>query len=220
MARIILVRHGETEWNKQEVFRGTIDVELNSTGLKQAQAVGEGLKNQKINAVYSSPLSRALQTAQIIVDCLRPNSCEFGYLRVNVEMGFTDLNYGEWQGVSHDDAKMQYPELYTQWHEQPHRVCFPSGECLDGVRARAMKAIKRILSEHANDTVVIVAHRVVNKAILCAVLGIDTSHFWRIRQDTCCINIFEDSPHGYVIFHLNDVCHLKNLGEGIVETDF
>ena len=204
--------HVETEWNKQEVFRGTIDVKLNSAGLRQAQAVGEELKNRKVNAVYSSPLSRALQTAQLIADNHN--------LRVNVEMGFIDLNYGEWQGVSHDNVKMQYPELYTQWHEQPHRVCFPGGECLDDVQARAIKAIKRILSEHANDTVVIVAHRVVNKVILCAVLGVDTSHFWRIRQDTCCINIFEDSPHGYVIFNLNDVCHLKHLREGIVKVDF
>ena len=200
MARIILVRHGETDWNKQEIFRGRIDINLNQNGIRQAQAIGEELKEQKLDAVYSSPLSRAKLTAQTIAD--------YCNLKVNVEDGFIDLNYGKWQGISHEDVKTQYPELYALWQKQPHLVKFPDGECLGDVKHRAMDTLEQIISKHKNDTVAIVAHRVVNKVMLCSVLGLDTSHFWLIRQDTCCINIFEDSPIGYVIFRLNDTCHL------------
>jgi len=210
MARIILVRHGETDWNKQEIFRGGMDVNLNQNGIRQAQAIGEEVKEQKLDAVYSSPLSRAQLTAKIIAD--------YHNLKVNVDSGFNDLNYGKWQGISHEDVKVQYPELYALWREKPHLVKFPDGECLNDVKYRAMNTLEQIISKHPKDTVVIVAHRVVNKVILCAVLGLDTSHFWLIRQDTCCINIFEDSPIGYVIFCLNDTCHLKHLN--IVSVDF
>jgi broad specificity phosphatase PhoE len=159
---------------------------------------------------------------------------------VDVDSGFIDMDYGKWQGISHEEVKAQYPEMYALWQEQPHLVKFPAGESLDYVRHRAMNSLEQIISRHQNDTVVIVAHRVVNKAMLCAILGLDTSHFWLIRQDTCCINIFEDlpmgldtgfdtqsystqaatRPKGYVLFHLNDTCHLKHLKKDIVTVDF
>jgi len=227
MARIILVRHGETDWNKQEIFRGRMDVNLNQNGIKQAEAIGEELKERKLDVVYSSPLSRAQLTAKIIAD--------YHNLEVNVEQGFVDLNYGKWQGISHEDVKAQYPELYALWQKQPHLVKFPAGECLDDVRHRTINTLEKIISKHNSDTVAIVAHRVVNKVMLCAVLGLETSHFWLIRQDTCCINIFEDSligfdtlrtqpdgtqPKGYVLYCLNDTCHLKHLKKDIVTADF
>jgi len=212
MARIILVRHGETDWNKREVFRGQIDVLLNQNGLNQAQAVGNALKGQKLNAIYSSPLSRAVQTANEIA--------KFHNLDVNLEDGYLDLNYGQWQGVSHEEVKTRYPELYDKWHEQPHLLRFPGGESLNDVRERAINALERIIFIHPGDTIIVVAHRVVNKVLLCSVLDLDNSHFWRIRQDTCCINIFEDSKIGYVLYCLNDTCHLKHLPQNGITVDF
>lgn len=212
MSRIILVRHGETDWNREEIFRGRIDINLNQNGIRQAQALLKKLQEQKLDAIYSSPLSRARLTAQIIAD--------YYNLKVNLENGFIDINYGGWQGVSHEDVKAQYPKLYHLWQQQPHLVKFPAGECLDDVKRRAMTALERIISNHKSDTIAIAAHRVVNKVMLCAVLGLDISHFWLIRQDTCCINIFEDSPRGYVMFCLNDTCHLKRLNKEIVTVDF
>lgn len=212
MAKIILVRHGETDWNRHEVFRGQIDVPLNQNGLKQARALGDALKGQKLDAIYSSPLSRAVQTAEEIA--------KFQNLNVDVEDGFLDLSYGEWQGVSHEEVKARHPELDKKWHEQPHLLRFPGGESLDDVRERSMNALKRIASKHPDDTIVLVAHRVVNKVVLCAVLDLDNSYFWRIRQDTCCINIFEDAEIGYVLHRLNDTCHLEDLQKERAEVDF
>ena len=93
MTEIIMVRHGETEWNVVEVFRGRIDIELNETGIKQAELLAEYLSDSKVDVIYSSPLKRALKTAEIIA----------GYHRLDVEVApsLIDLDYGKWQGLSH-----------------------------------------------------------------------------------------------------------------------
>ena len=105
MTEIILVRHGETEWNVAEIFRGRIDVELNETGIKQAELLAEYLSNVKIDAIYSSPLKRALKTAEIVAGSHK--------LDINITPGLTDFNYGKWQGLSHQEVKDKYKELYA-----------------------------------------------------------------------------------------------------------
>jgi broad specificity phosphatase PhoE len=108
MLTLILVRHGETDWNAAEIFRGGVDVALNETGVKQAQLLGEYLSGLKINAIYTSPLQRALTTAQAIA------GCQEGVPPV-VAAELTDLNYGFWQGLTHEMAKAKYPDLYLKW---------------------------------------------------------------------------------------------------------
>jgi len=105
MTAIILARHGETEWNVAEVFRGRIDIELNETGMKQAELLAEYLSNVEIDAIYSSPLKRALKTAKVIAS----------YHKLNVEIvpGLIDFDYGKWQGLTHQEVKDKYKELYT-----------------------------------------------------------------------------------------------------------
>ena len=107
MTEIILARHGETEWNVKEVFRGRIDIELNETGVKQAELLAEYLGEANLDAIYTSPLKRALETAKTIA----------GYHKLDVDIapGLVDLNYGEWQGLSHQEVRDKYRELYTQW---------------------------------------------------------------------------------------------------------
>ena len=213
MTRIILVRHGETDWNKEQIFRGRIDVPLNSTGLKQAKATGEALMDLKIDAVYSSPLSRALDTAKAIAE-LHPSTS------VKEAEGFTDIDFGKWQGMPHERVKEEYKPLYNRWQEEPHNVIMPDGESLEDIKVRAMKALDEILHTHIDDSIVIASHRVVNKVILCAVLGLTNRHFWCIRQDTCAINIFDNSEKGFIISLINDTCHLKMLIQNANTTDF
>lgn len=213
MTRVILIRHGETDWNRQRIFRGRADVLLSPEGIRQAELVTITLKEIGIDAIYSSPLKRALQTAQKIAD--------FHNLEVVVEPGFMDFDYGEWQGLSHQEVRKRYPELYSRWEKEPHTVRTPGGESLQDVRKRSVNALEKVLAEHPSRTVVIVSHRVVNKVLLCFVLGLDNSHFWRIRQDTCAINIFEWSEdRGYVLYLLNDTCHLYRLTESGRRVDF
>ena len=212
MVKIMLVRHGETDWNREEVFRGRIDVELNDNGREQASALAEATRAFQIGAVYSSPLSRSLETARIIA--------EAHDLDVKIAHGFVDFHYGEWQGLKHQEVKEKFPELYLKWHDSPHMVQIPGGESLDDVRQRSLKELEKIVAEHESRMAMIVSHRVVNKVLLCAIMGLDNSRFWRIRQSNCCLNIFECSQDEYTICLLNDICHLRQTTGSILEADF
>ncbi len=200
---IVLVRHGQTEWNpqEQERFRGRVDLPLDETGTHQAQALAKKLDEFGIQTIYTSPLQRALETAQIIACRLK--------LKPQILPGIIDIDYGDWQGHSHRKIAELCPELYEAWLTAPHLVRLPQGESLEEVRARAFPALEETILRHKGGTILLVAHQVVNKVLLCAILGLDNSRFWRIRQDTCCINVFKYEDGTYTISLLNDTCHLK-----------
>ena len=201
MARIILVRHGQTEWNRVERFRGRADVPLNETGLAQAQATGQRVAEEwQPVAVYSSPLSRAVKTAGAIAQ-------HFG-LSVQIHNGLTDIDYGQWQGLTPDEAKERWPEIHHAWYNLPHTACIPGGETLDDLQARGMAAVNELATQHAEQTVVLVGHTVINRVILLSVLGLGNERFWRLRQDTCAINVFEAENDDFTLVSLNDTCHL------------
>jgi broad specificity phosphatase PhoE len=202
MTQIILARHGETEWNVEEVFRGRIDIELNETGLRQAQLLAEYLSALTIDTIYSSPLRRALKTAEMIA----------GYHKLDVEIthGLIDFNYGEWQGLPHQEVKDRYMELYAEWMENPHLIQMLSGESLDDVRERAIGVVDKVIAKYKG-TVVLVSHRVVNKVLICALLALDNSHFWNIRLDTCGITVFTYENGQFILTKHNDTSYLKPL---------
>jgi len=202
MTQVILVRHGETDWNVEQVFRGRIDIELNETGIKQAELLAEYLSDLKIEAIYSSPLKRALNTAEIIA----------GYHQLSVEIasGLTDFNFGEWQGLAHQEVKDKYRSLYAEWTENPHRVKIPSGESLNDVRNRARGVVDAVISKYEG-TVALVSHRVVNKVLICALLGLDNSHFWDIKQDMCGITTFTYENGRFILTEHNNTSYLKPI---------
>jgi len=202
MTQIILARHGETEWNLAEVFRGRIDVELNETGMKQAELLAEHLSDLKIDAVYSSPLRRALKIAEMIAD--------YHKLDVEVTAGLTDFDYGEWQGLPHQEVKDKYKELYAEWIKNPHRVKMPAGESLTEVRKRAIAVVDNVIAKYEG-TVVLVSHRVVNKVLICALLGLDNSHFRSIKQDVGGITIFTYEKDRFILTEHNNTCYLKPI---------
>jgi len=207
MTRIILVRHGQTAWNvgassaEGERFRGRIDLPLNEKGYAQAQALAGRLADEPIAAIYASPLQRAMETA-------RPTARRLG-LSVQPLDGIIDINYGEWQEHSHSEVSRLYPALYRQWLREPHLVRPPGGESLGEVRDRAMAALYHVIARHQDQTTLVVAHQVVNKVLVCAMLGLDDSHFWRIRQDNGCLNIFDYQEGVFTAVLINDTCHLK-----------
>jgi len=203
MTTVFLVRHGRTGWNKEGVFRGTKDVPLDEVGKDEALLVGGWLKGEEIRAVYSSPLARAKETAEAIA--------EFHNLEVQCLAGLTDLHFGEWEGLSLKEVQKHYPDLYQRWLKAPHQVCFPGGEGLDAVRSRAREAVEGIMARHPQEAVALVSHRVVLKVLICALLGLDNSHFWNIAQDTTAINCFQHRNGTWICNFLNDTCHLKGV---------
>jgi len=210
--RIILVRHGQTAWNAGsaggEHFRGRIDVPLNAVGEAQAQAVADRLTAVQIAAVYASPLQRALCTA-------RPVAEARGLAVASFE-GLLDIDYGHWGGLAHTQVAAKWLGLYACWHSAPHKVQIPGGESLADVRQRVSAGLDQIIARHQDEIVVLVGHQVVNKIFLCVVLGLENSAFWRIRQDTCCINRFDCDDKGFTLLTLNEVGHLPIFPEDLV----
>jgi broad specificity phosphatase PhoE len=209
---IYLVRHGQTAWNKEEIFRGRTDVPLDETGLRQAELAGEYFKEMEIHAIYSSPLSRALETAQKIA--------QFHNTKVQPLQGILDMSFGRWEGQSHLDIQKNDREIYRQWREEPHLARLPSGESLDDVRVRAMAALEEVIRNHPGKTLILVSHRVVNKVLICGILGLDNSHFWQITQDTTAINLIKYKEGKYILSLMNETCHLKALKEKRLKVDF
>ncbi len=202
MIEIILVRHGETEWNVAGIFRGRIDVALNETGMKQAELLASYLSQLKVAAVYSSFLKRALMTAEVIA--------RYHKLDVKVAPGLMDFNFGNWQGLPHQEVRNRYPELYAEWIRNPHRVKIAAGESLGDVRKRAVEVVDKVTARYKG-TAVLVSHRVVNKVLICALLGLDNSHFWSIKQDTCGITNFTYEEGRFVLTKHNDTSYLKPI---------
>lgn len=212
MTKIYLVRHGQTAWNKEEIFRGRTDIPLNETGIREAELAAEHFRGMEVHAIYSSPLLRAFQTAEKIATVC--------HCKVIPLQGIIDMSFGVWEGQSLQAVREGDRERYRQWKEEPHRVQIPGGETLDEVRHRSMAALEKIVESHPARTVILVSHRVVNKVILCGILGLDNSHFWQIGQDTTAINLIQYKNGRYILSFMNETCHLKPLESLHKKIDF
>jgi broad specificity phosphatase PhoE len=168
--RIILVRHGATEWNHSKRAQGQADIELDTEGKRQAIAVAEDLAHVEVDAVYSSDLKRALDTA-------RPIAESHG-LEVVVDPEFREIDQGEWEGLHVDEIKRRWPDL---WGPTRHYTARPGGESPQQVRDRALQALVRIAQAHPGDTVVVVSHGGTIRCISAEALGYDDRRAARIR---------------------------------------
>jgi len=210
MTTIMLIRHGDTDWNVEEIFRGRADVELNQTGIAQAQALASHLESVPMEAVYSSPLKRALKTAQIIASSNK--------ISVIPSQELIDIDYGKWQGLPSRVVKDQYKTLYEEWLKKPHLVEIPGGETLKDVRKRTLRLINQIVTRHEG-TVAAISHRVVHKVIICTLLGLGISHFWNIKLDTCGITTFVYKDGIFILEKHNDTS-FQRLLESRAQSDF
>jgi broad specificity phosphatase PhoE len=204
MPEIILVRHGETDFNAAETFRGRADVPLNEKGLRQAQLLGEYLRDEKIDTVYSGPLQRAVKTAEAVAACHN--------LPVNVVENLNDIDCGEWQGLSLREVKERYQELYQDWLDTPEQVKLPGGESLEDVKNRALPFVQDAVMRCGEGKIVLVSHRAVNKVLICALLRLDNSSFWSFKMDTGGITRFNFDGDKVVLTSYNDTSFLKSLG--------
>jgi alpha-ribazole phosphatase len=212
MTQVYLVRHGQTAWNAELIFRGRRDIELNERGEREASAIAGALRDKNLDAIYTSPLTRAVETARPLAALLH---CE-----ITPVQDLTDINYGAWEGVPYHEIKTRYPDILATWEKEPEMVRFPHGETLDEVKERSYGVLRELAEKHANESILIVSHRVVNKVLLCAVLALSTAHFWNIKQDTGCINVLDYSNHQFVLCLLNDTCHLRGIADGAEQLDF
>jgi broad specificity phosphatase PhoE len=203
MTCIVLVRHGQTEWNRVERFRGRADVPLNETGLAQAEATGRRVASEWLPAaIYASPLSRAVKTAEAIAQHFS--------LPVQVHPGIADIDFGQWQGLTPDEVETRWPQIHHAWYTAPHTARIPGGETLNDLRMRGMMAVSELAACHSGQTIVLVGHTVINRVILLGVLGLGNDRFWHLQQDTCAINVFTTENGEFTLVSLNDTCHLRS----------
>ena len=210
--RILLIRHGETDWNRSKVFRGTYDVPLNDRGRRQAALLADALRGRAIDAAYSSPLSRATETASIVLA---------GHgVRAVEEPGLTDIDYGDWTGVEDAEVARRWPEQHGLWATRPAEARIPGGQSLRAVYGRAFAAMGGIADRHDGQTVALFAHRVVNKVLVLAALGLGPERFGFVIQGNCCLNEIERTADGYVIHVINDTSHVTRGGADVLTVDF
>jgi broad specificity phosphatase PhoE len=208
--KFILFRHGQTEWNVGERFRGHADLALNETGLNQARLIAARLGSEKplaphasagVAAIYSSPLRRAMQTAQPLADALR--------IPVQPHEGLSDIDFGALEGMTVEDARQAFPEVIETWLTRPGHVKFPKGDSFKKMRTRIEAMLDEVSAKHDGQTIALVSHKVVCGALLCVVLGLEADALWRIQQDVACINRFERRDAGWVVTLVNDAHHLS-----------
>lgn len=202
MTKILLSRHGHVEGIQPERFRGRAELALTRQGVAEAEAVAARIaRNWKPVVIYTSALQRCVVTGTIIA-----NAC--GVRAVPLE-GLMDIDYGAWQMRSHDEIKAEAPEAYRMWKTAPYRVRFPDGESLQDLVARSADVLRLVLERHPDDTVVMVGHDSVNRAILLQLLDQPLSAYWRLVQSPCTLNEIEVSGRDVRIERINDTSHLE-----------
>jgi len=209
---ILLIRHGETDWNRERVFRGVFDIPLNDNGRDQARLAAEALRSDKIDAAYTSPLSRAVETAGIV---LEPHG-----INATLHQDLLDFDYGDWTSKKEIDVALRWPEEHAIWNSRPHSIRVPGGDTLQDVFNRAFSAMEEVTRKHDGQTVALFAHRVVNKLLVIGALGLNLDRFPFIIQGNCCINKFVRTESGYIIEFINDTAHIRNTGKELLWEDF
>jgi broad specificity phosphatase PhoE len=207
MTKILLTRHGHVDGIKPERFRGRTPLELTAQGRADAAAVAQRIASAwQPRKIYSSPMGRCVETATAIA-----KACGVTGNSIAVEIcnDLNDLDYGAWQFKTFEQAKMQDPALFAAWFTSPQFVRFPNGESLQDLVARAANALRMVLSRHPDDTIVLVGHDSVNRALLMELLEQPLSAYWRIAQSPCCLNEIDVAVGKIYVQRVNETAHLE-----------
>ena len=207
-ARLILVRHGETDWNKAGRFQGQIDIPLNENGRRQAAAARDFLKDIPIDRAWSSTLSRPTETAQIILQA-HPD------VPLTQIDGLVEIGHGVWEGKLESEIREDWSELLDTWKRAPETVQMPEGETIQDVWARSVRSWGEIAGElKPEETVLVVAHDAVNKTILCDLLGLTPADIWAVKQGNggvTVVDIAADPGQPAVVTCLNLTSHFGSV---------
>jgi broad specificity phosphatase PhoE len=197
---LYLARHAQTASSKVDSFNGQVELPLTDHGLAQAALLGTRLRSVKFDAIYRSPLSRTLQTAQQIVPGCDPR----------VLPGIIEMSYGRWEGLSPQMARALDPKHYDDWEARPDQVSPPGGETVQQVADRALQALEEIRAAHPNGIVLAVSHKATLRVVGAALTGAPISKYrTRWPQDECALNLIELREGKDPFLRLwNDTSHL------------
>ena len=202
MTKLILVRHGHVEGISPERFRGRAELPLTETGWREAAATAVRIAaGWRPAAIYTSPMGRCVETGAAIGKAVG--------LSASAMPDLNDIDYGDWQGLTADEARARWPDELDTWYRHPDWAAIPRGESLQQVLTRAVAALREVVRRHPDDTVVLVAHDSVNRVLLLHALELPLSRYWRIKQSTCCINDLDFAADGFTIIGINHIEHLR-----------
>lgn len=202
--QLLLVRHGTTDANVRVpyILQGSsIDLPLNENGRRQAQQVAQFLASFPIKHVYSSPLQRASETAGAIA--------ERHALSVAQIAEITECHVGLWEGKDWNTIAREDPEAYRRFHDDPATHPYLGGESYTDVLRRALPVFERLLQQHVGETIVVVAHNIVNRAFAAHLLGLELRKAKSLAQDNCCVNVIRHSAGKSTLLTMNSVFHLR-----------
>ena len=205
--RILLVRHGETEYNLTHRFQGRVDIPLSKEGRNQAHALALALNEESLTAVYTSPLMRAMETAKIIME-FHPTTPLF------VEKDLIEMDLGELEGKEANEWVSQHQEFYKIWRSNPSNLKMPGGgESLGEVQIRVLKALERItLPYPSGSTLLLSSHNFVNRAIICHGLGLSLDRFRDFQQEAAALNVLYKREGKLSVERVSESGHIKKWG--------
>ena len=200
--KMLLIRHGETEWNKLGRFQGQKDIALNPRGLAQAKETAQALDIGKDIAIYSSPLHRTMQLAQEI--------SQVAQVPVVPVPSLKELALGDLEGVTGAEMRSKWPQVYATWRNDPGSLVMPNGESLVHLQERAWRAVTDLEQAHGDDDVlVVVSHNFAIRAIIGRLLGMPLSNFHRMTLSLSSICNVEIDGGGRRLVSYNSTCHLS-----------
>lgn len=202
MMRLILLRHGQTEWNAGGRYQGQSNVALSELGRKQAKCLAENFPVQSLDAIYSSDLDRARETAEYVGRKIDVSVC--------LEPAFRELSFGDWEGLTYQEISSRWPEEANKLFTAPDKLKIPNGETFQELQKRALTKINILCKEYIDKTIAVFAHGAINKTILAGLMHIPLHYLWSLRQDNTAVNILR-LDDGYVTVELiNGTFHLGN----------
>ncbi|MBC8507673.1 MAG: alpha-ribazole phosphatase [Anaerolineales bacterium] len=203
MLNLLLVRHGETEWNLSQRFQGHSDVPLTNIGQQQAASIARRLADEEIHAIYTSDLSRAWDTAMAI--------SEFHEIDLQSELRLREGNFGQWEGMTYAEIEQSDPEAVKAWHEDLLNFSPPGGETPLQLSRRVTSFYDEIQTKHSDQTLLLVAHGGSLQILICLLLDIPIGKFWQFNLEHCSLSKISIYPEGAIINVLNDTGHLITL---------
>ena len=201
VTRLYLVRHGATAISAEDRFAGASDVPLSPDGRRQAARLGERLATERIDAIYASPLMRAVETARLVAGQRGLEPTLLDELR--------EIHHGHWEGLTRADAQARSPGEYAAWEEDPFTFAPEGGESGVQVLARALPVIRTIVERHVGGHVLVVSHKATLRLVLCSYLGIEPRGYRdRLDQSPACLNVvdFRDPVRARLML-FNDTSH-------------
>ena len=200
--RLLLARHGRTEWNETGRYQGSSDVGLSSGGLQEAEALGRRLAGERIDAIYCSDLKRAVETAEAVA---RGRD-----LKLITHKELREIDFGGLEGLTFGEIDRRYPGI-DWWTARDPDMKLPQGESVSQLAKRVRRFLAELGGHSDEETALVVAHGGTLRAVICLVLGLSLEHWWQISIDSASLSMIDRYSTTSVLSHLNDVCHLEHL---------